>query len=157
MTDPTDNENEETARRKKKDEGEGDSDSWGRGKAGAGAGVGRVTRHLPPLKLKEVVADWRHLDMQALVEAVAEFFSELPMRASANLSVAWKQTKSNAKSFALVNWVISFGEKAAKDLKLTRERVKGAGRDTRGLRNKRENKVRLAPGVKMEPNGPTGN
>jgi hypothetical protein len=155
MVDPTDDEDEENPRRKKKDEGEGDADSWGRGKAGAGAMAGRVTRHLPPPKLKEVMADWRHLDMGALVEAVAEFFSELPMRASANLSVAWKQTKSNAKSFALVNWVIAFGDKAAKDMKMSRERVKGAGRDTRGLQNRRENKIRT-PGIKMEPNGPTG-
>jgi hypothetical protein len=150
MTDPTDNENEEAARRKKKqgDTGEGDSDSWGRGKAGAGAGIG----HLSPVRLKAVMADWRHMDMKAIVEAVAEFFGDMPMRASANLSVAWQQTKENAKSFALVNWVIEFGEKAANELKLTRERVRGA--DTRGLKNKQEHKIH--PSLKLGPAGPTG-
>jgi len=102
MTDPIDDE-EELRRKKKKggDEGEGDADSWGRGKAGAGSMMSKV--RLPPQKLKEVMADWRHLDLAAVVQAVAEYFSEMPMRASANLSVAWKQTKS----FAIVNWLVS--------------------------------------------------
>ncbi|MFA5040782.1 MAG: hypothetical protein WC464_04015 [Bdellovibrionales bacterium] len=151
MIDPTDNE-EEIARRKKKDEGEGDADSWGRGKAGAGAMAGKV--RLPPQKLKEVMADWRHLDVLAVIEAVADFFSALPMRASANLSVAWQQTKSNAKSFAIVNWAIKYGEKAAKELKLSRE--KGAGRDTRGFQKDRNKRLRVTPGANMKPEGPSG-
>lgn len=119
MTDLTDDD-EETLRSKKKveDSGEGDSDSWGRGKAGAGSGVSRVRRTLSPQRLKEVMADWRQLDVAALVQAVAEFFVEMPMRASANLRVVWKQTKTNTKSFALVNWLIAFGEKAGHDLML---------------------------------------
>lgn len=140
MTDPIDENEEEAARRKKKkDEGEGDSDSWGRGKAGAVSGV----RHLPPQKLKEVMADWRHLDIATVLQAVADFFSELPMRASANLSVLFDKSKG----FALVNWIISFGEKAAHNLDMTRE--KAAGRDSRTLQNKREQKAR--PGVDMNP------
>lgn len=117
MTDLTDDD-EETLHSKKKteDSGEGDSDSWGRGKAGAGSGVSRARRNLSPQRLKEVMADWRQLDVAALVQAVAEFFVEMPMRASANLRVAWKQTRANAKSFAVVNWLISFGEKAGHDL-----------------------------------------
>ncbi|MFA4994025.1 MAG: hypothetical protein WC521_01825 [Bdellovibrionales bacterium] len=153
MTDPIDSENEEElARRKKKKgegEGEGDADSWGRGKAGAGAMVGKV--RLPPQKLKEVMADWRHLDVTAVARAVAEYFSELPMRASANLSVAWKQSKS----FALVNWLVTYGEKAAGELRAARERV--AGRDSRTLQNRREQKKILRPNanLNMKPNGPT--
>ncbi len=143
---------EEARRKKKKDEGEGDADSWGRGKAGAGAMGGKV--HLPPQKLKEVMADWRHLDLAAVVEAVTEFFSALPMRASANLSVAWQQTKTNAKSFAIVNWLIKYGEKASKDLNLSRE--KGAGRDTRGFQRDRNKRLRATPGATMKPEGPSG-
>ena len=150
MTDPIDDD-EESRRKKKKggDEGEGDADSWGRGKAGAGSMMGKV--RLPPQQLKEVMADWRHLDVAAVIQAVTEFFSELPMRASANLSVAWKQTKS----FALVNWLVSFGEKAAAELKHTRE--KGAGRDSRTLQNRRDQKKFIRPGVDptMKPSGPT--
>jgi hypothetical protein len=146
MTDPVD-ENEDEARRKKKkggDSGEGDADSWGRGKAGAGAGGIKIT----PLRLKAVMADWRHLDVTAVVQAVAEFFNDWPMRASANLSVAWKQTKTNAKSFALINWIIEFGEKMSKDLKLVR--------DKRSFKNQREQKVRPSMGMNMGPTGPTG-
>jgi len=144
MTDRTDDE-DESPRKKKKGEGstEGDSDSWGRGKAGAGAAGGKIS-HLSTQRLKEVMADWRHLDMAAVIQAVAEFFAELPMRASANLSVAWEQTKTNAKSFALVNWIISFGERAAKEMNLVRSRT--AKRDTRGLQNKRQPRGDANPG-----------
>jgi hypothetical protein len=150
MTDPIDDE-EELRRKKKKsgDEGEGDADSWGRGKAGAGSMMGKV--RLPPQQLKEVMADWRHLDVAAVIQAVTEFFSDLPMRASANLSVAWKQTKS----FAIVNWLVTFGEKAAAEINLARE--KGAGKDTRTLQNRRDQAKRARPGVNptLNPNGPT--
>ena len=142
---------EESVERKKKrgDSGEGDSDSFGRGKAGSGAGVSK----LPPHKLKEVMADWRHFDVAAVVEAVAEFFTEMPMRASANLSVKWERTKSNVKSFALVNWVLEFGDKTIRELAKTRERVRGAGRDTRGFQRRRPG-IGMAP--KLGPAGPTG-
>ncbi len=128
---------EESAQRKR-DEGEGDSDSFGRGKAGAGAGAIR----LPPQKLKEVMADWRHLDVSAVVEAVAEFFSDWPMRAAANLSVAWTKTRANPKSFAIVNWVIEAGKSAVRELARTRERTRGAGADSRKLF------MRTRPGIK---------
>ncbi len=149
MTDPIDDEEEARRKKKIKDEGEGDADSWGRGKAGAGSMMGRV--RLPPQKLKEVMADWRHLDVTAIVQAVAEFFADLPMRASANLSVAWKQTKS----FALVNWLVSFGEKTVAEINLARE--KGAGKDSRTLQNRRDQVKRARPGVNpnLKPNGPT--
>lgn len=154
MTDATDDENEEVRRKKKGDSGEGDSDSWGRGKAGAGAGGGI---RIPPTKLKEVMADWRHLDVKAVVEAVAEFFSDLPMRASANLQVKWEQTKANVKSFAIVNWLITFGERTA--LELARTRDTAASRDSRGLQ-KQKQPVKKTPGttpnMKFGPQGPTG-
>ena len=150
MTDPIDNE-EEIARRKKKKgegEGEGDADSWGRGKAGAGAMAGKT--HLPPQKLKEVMADWRHLDIAAVMQAIVEFFGDLPMRASANLSVVWEKTKK----FTLVSDIIKVGEKAAHELNLTKERT--AGRDTRGFQKDRNKRLRVNPGITMKPEGPTG-
>jgi hypothetical protein len=151
MTDPTDNDEEESARRKKKKdegEGEGDADSFGRGKAGAGSMMGKV--RLPPQKLKEVMADWRHLDVTAIIQAVAEFFSELPMRASANLSVVWDKTKK----FTIVTDLIKKGTQAARDLMLTRERT--AGRDARGLQKDRNKRLRVNPSATMKPEGPTG-
>ncbi len=144
MSDPTDTEAEEAeAKKKKKDEGEGDSDSFGRGKAGAGAGVSKVKR-LSPETLKKVMEDWRHLDVGAVVEAVAEFFMDLPMRASANLSVVFDRTRS----FAIINKLIAFGQKAAEELNLSRQ-PRTAGRDSRGLQNKRAAKT--SPGMNMGP------
>ncbi|MDD3371503.1 MAG: hypothetical protein PHE27_06740 [Alphaproteobacteria bacterium] len=148
MTDPTDDNDDEDARRKKKkDEGEGDSDSWGRGKAGSASGVTKVKR-LSPEVLKRVMENWQHLDMAAVVQAVAEFFSDLPMRASANLSVAWEKTRS----FAILNKLIAFGEKAAGELNLNRERERSAGKDTRGLRRRKGVKT-PTPDVGPRPSG----
>ena len=145
-------EDESEQRSKVKDEGEGDSDSWGRGKAGAGSGLSGKFG-VPPNKLKEIVGDWRHLDVNAVVEAVAEFFGDFPMRASANLSVVWENVKN--KSFAIVNWVIDFGSKAADDLavKRERERTSGAGRDTRRVQRRRPRTP--SHGMNMAP-GPSG-
>ena len=163
MTDPIDDNDEDAERRAKKkkggDSGEGDSDSWGRGKAGFGASGGI---RIPPQKLKEVMVDWRHLDVTAIVEAVAEFFSEMPMRASANLSVAWEKTKTNVKSFAIVNWVIEFGDRAAHELGKTRELTQNqgkgrAGSGARGLKQKTPKAPGMAgPTGNMGPTGPTG-
>jgi hypothetical protein len=141
MTDIDDTE-DAARRRKKEDEGEGDSDSFGRGKAGAGAGMSKVKR-LSPAALKTVMENWRHLDVEAVMQAVAEFFSDLPLRASANLTVAWEKT------FAVVNQVIAIGQIAAEELHLSRSRARTAGRDTKGLANKRAAKMR--PGMDMGP------
>ncbi|MDD3029544.1 MAG: hypothetical protein PHS57_04610 [Alphaproteobacteria bacterium] len=142
--------------RVKKETGEGDTDSFGRGKAGTASGMARRARSkktLAPARLKEVMANWRHLDMTEVVEALADFFSDWPMRASANLAVAWERTKTNAKSFAIVNWAISFGENAWKELRLVRERAVSSG--TRGLKRKTTlNKPKI--GMGMKPGGPSG-
>jgi hypothetical protein len=73
------------------------------------------------------------------------------MRASANLSVVWEKTKK----FTLVNDIIKVGEKAANDLNLKRERIKTAGKDTKGFQNKRENKTRPGVNLNLGPHGPT--
>ncbi len=140
-------EEEAAARRAKKgDSGEGDADSFGRGKAGAGAGI-----RLSAQKTKEVGSVWTHLTASELMEAVVEFFSELPMRASANLSVTWERTQANAKSFAIVNWIMDAGHTAVRELARTRERIRGAGRDSRGLMMQRpKTNMNMKPG----PAGP---
>jgi len=143
---------EEESKRKKSDSGEGDADSFGRGKAGAGAAA---SVKISTQKLKGIMADWRHLDLNEVLEAVAEFFSEMPMRASANLSVTWEKTKSNAKSFAIVNWVIEFGEGMVRELARTRERTRGAGRDSRGLQRQKPRSPGSKLGMAAGPTGPT--
>lgn len=150
MTIPTDDEDSEANRKKKGDSGEGDADSFGRGKAGAASGVARLS----PQKLKEVMANWRELKAQDLVDAVVEFFSEGPMRASANAAVSWAK-KTNAKSFAIVNWAIEAGDKAVREF--TRARDRAAGRDSKGFR--REHKGPKGKGfANPNPNttGPAG-
>jgi hypothetical protein len=157
MTDPADEEASNEARRSTQgDAGEGDADSFGRGKAGSGARV-RVAR-LSPQKLKEVMANWRELTAQELVDAVVEFFSEGPMRASANVVVSWTKS-ANAKSFAIVNWAIEAGDKAVRELARTRDRM--AGRDSKGLKRLQSpkantNKFGLNPGMNGPTGGPTG-
>ena len=134
-------------RAKKGDSGEGDADSFGRGKAGAGAGI-----RLSAQKTKEVGSVWTHLTAGELMDAVVEFFADLPMRASANLSVKWERTQANAKSFAIVNWIMDAGHSAVRELARTRERVRGAGRDSRGLMMQRpKTSMRMKP----DPVGPT--
>jgi hypothetical protein len=78
----------------------------GKGRAGGGGGI-----KLPPNKLKDVVSVWKHLDLAEAVARVAEFFSEVPARASANLSVTWSTAKRHG--FALVNHFISSGQEIA--------------------------------------------
>ena len=99
-------ESEEEAKRKKRGEGEAD------GSASTGTTFTRASGEgiakLSVEKQKQVWADFRHLDLNEVVIAVAEFFSEFPARASANISVAW-----NTKGYAIVNMAIKFGQDVA--------------------------------------------
>ncbi len=151
MDEPTDeDENENQSRRKKKDDsGEGDSDSFGRGKAGAGAGGFKLSANLN----NEIIKERRHLTAGTLIEAIVEFFSDWPMRASANLAVTWEKTKTNARSFAIVNWVIEFGEKTVREAALNREKNRTAGRDSRGFQRKKAPAAN--PNLNLGPTGPT--
>jgi hypothetical protein len=136
----TEEEAAERRRKKKGDSGEGDSDSFGRGKAGAGAGGGIK---ISAQKLKQVMADWRQLDINELMDAVVEFFSEVPLRASANVLVNWVKTAtSSVKSFAIVNWAMDAGRNAVRDWDRTRERRADAlGGRTGGAGDSRGNKA----------------
>jgi len=104
---------EEIAAAKRKKRGEGE----GKGEAGAvtsgftrASGEGRIER-LSTEKQKGVWADHKHLDFNEVVAAVAEFFSEFPARASANLSVAWDSGTKGG--FAIINMAIKFGQDVA--------------------------------------------
>jgi hypothetical protein len=142
MTPIDDDNNEidaEEAARKKKKSGSGEvQDGFGGGKAGAGAGGG--IQKLSSQKDKEVKEGHRHLVASELIDAIVEFFSELPMRASANLSVTWEKTKTNVKSFAVVNWIVEFGTKTAQ-LARTRQ----SAPDSRGLKQQKPGVGNLNP------------
>ncbi len=109
MTELTQEQIEEIERKKKK-RGEGDSES---GSASTGVAFQRASGEgiakLSVEKQKVVWNDFRHLDLNEVVAAVAEFFSEFPTRASANCVVAWE----NVKGIAIVNLAIKFGQDVA--------------------------------------------
>jgi hypothetical protein len=134
------------------DSGKGKKGKKGKGEQGkAGAVSGGVK--LDAQHNKEVWSVFRQLNAQELVDAVTEFFSEFPMRASANLAVTWERTKNNVKSFAIVNWAIDAGEAMVRELARTRERGMGAaGRDSRGLQRQ---KPKANYGINPNP-GPVG-
>jgi hypothetical protein len=86
---------------------EGDGKSGRGGRSGGGGGGIR----LPPNMLKQVVESWKHMDLAETAVRVAEFFSEMPARASANLSVNWNTAKRHG--FAVVNHIIASGQEIA--------------------------------------------
>lgn len=106
MTEMTDDEIE-----KKKKKSGGETESGSASAAGStyvrasGEGIAKLSVE----KTKAVWADFRHLDLNEVVAAVAEFFSEFPARASANLSVAW----NSVGGYAIVNMAIKFGQDVA--------------------------------------------
>jgi hypothetical protein len=163
MTDPTNDENDQSggvlASAENNESGDGKKGKSGETDTGGLIRKEPVTTNvarLTPQKLKQVMADWRHLTAQDLIDALVEFFGENPMRASANAAVSWVKN-ANAKSFAIVNWVLEFGENAVRELVRTRERT--ASRDTKGLRHgqkQRPGPAGIVPGLNG-PTGPTGN
>lgn len=101
-------EEENQAQRKKSGEGDSESGSASTGTAytrASGEGIAKLSLE----KQKVVWNDFRHLDLNEVVIAVAEFFSEFPARASANLSVAW----NNVGGYAIINMAIKFGQDVA--------------------------------------------
>ena len=94
------------------------------GAAGTGMVVARFSaqgttvKPLSGAKKQEVMRAFEYLDVAKAMARVAEFFSELPARASANLAVNFTNVKGH--SYALVNHVISFGTEVSQ---LMRERT----------------------------------
>lgn len=116
MTEPTNDDisglspEELAAKRKKRTEGE-TGDGAGSAVSGFHRASGEGVVKLSVEKQKAVWADFRHLDLNEVVAAVAEFFSEFPSRASANLTVAWDNGVKGG--FAINNMIIKFGQDVA--------------------------------------------
>jgi len=97
----------------------GKKDESGTGKAGGSAGSGGGIR-LPPNKLKEVTSNWEYLDPTKVAARLAEFFEELPAKASANLQVEWANLKN--KGFAIITQFLKYGQEVSRLMhNLTRE------------------------------------
>ena len=126
-------------------EKDGEEGRSGKGKSGSSGGGIRQ----PPNKLKDIMSNWDHLDVAKVVARVAEFFSELPARASANAVVNWAGV--NKHGFAVVNHLISSGQEIAQFM---RERTAG---HVKRLRTKYGVKITAATGATpANPNfGPT--
>lgn len=131
---------------KEQKETEGREGRGGGGRRSGGGGGGGGIR-LPPNKLQEIMANWEHLDLTQAVLRVAEFFTDMPARASANLQVTWAGAVK--QGYATVNHLISFGQEVAQ---LLRERDRTAGQ-TRRLRRWG---IRVRPGHHMQRDQPPG-
>jgi len=95
-----------------------------KGKKSSG-GSGGVS--LPPKKLKEVTTEWEFLDATKVVARLAEFFSELPARASANIEVSWANLKN--QGHAIVTHLLKAAEVSRLMFNLTRENVERLRRE----------------------------
>ena len=118
MNDATDNENNATGAAEDTDK----SGKSGRGKVGSGGGGGI---RLPPDKLKEVTGNWEYLDVTKVAARMADFFSELPARASAQMQVSWAELQGAGKEgFAIVTEILKYGQEISRLMhNLTRENV----------------------------------
>ena len=97
------------------DEPEGterEEDKEGKKGSGKASGSGSSGIRLPPNKLKEVMTNWEHLDASKVVARLAEFFSELPARASANVEVSWANLKNHG--YAIVTNLLQFGQEISR-------------------------------------------
>ncbi|HEU0118011.1 MAG TPA: hypothetical protein VFR09_05200, partial [Alphaproteobacteria bacterium] len=113
MIDATDNEKDNRTGSGETDSGKSGGKSGGTG--GAGGGI-----RLPPNQLKEVTANWEYLDATKVAARVAEFFSELPARASAHVQVSWANVRN--QGFTIVTQLLKYGHEVSALLhNLTRE------------------------------------
>jgi hypothetical protein len=83
----------------------------GKGKAG-GSGGGGI--RLPPTQLKEVTSNWEYLDAAKVAARVAEFFSELPAKASAHVQVSWANLQN--KGYTIVTQILKWGQEVGKEI-----------------------------------------
>jgi len=89
------------------------------GKTGGAAGGGI---RLPPNQLKEVTSSWEYLDATKVAARVAEFFSELPARASAHVQVSWANIQN--QGFTIVTQLLKYAQEVSRLLlNPTRENV----------------------------------
>lgn len=120
MDSPEDFEPDQT-KRTDEDEGKGGKGRvGGSGSASGAAGVGSTARFVNPQQVKQIWSEWKHMNVSEAVSAVAEFFSEFPARAAANLQVNFASVQK--QGFAVVSQAISFGSEVAH---LLRDRTAG--------------------------------
>jgi hypothetical protein len=115
MTNPTDDEIDPKKRKDGETEGKGGR-AGGTGRAGGGAAGGVIDNRgiafsIDATRLKEIMANWRRLDMGEAVSAVTEFFGEGLARASANMVV--KFDSATKAGFAIMTKFVSFGQDMA--------------------------------------------
>jgi len=93
----------------------------GKGKSSKSGGVGSTGGiRLPPNQLKEVTANWEYLDATKVAARLADFFSELPARASAQVQVSWANLQN--QGFAIITQVLQFAKEVSSlMMNLTRE------------------------------------
>ena len=145
MMETTDESDDNTVRRKQSD-GEGEGEQAGQG----------VAKMLTTRKAEQVKGEHRHLIGSELVEAFVEFFGEVS-RASANLVTTFversKQTVNNLNPHALINNTMEGAKQMLRELARTRERNRGAARDSRGFQQRKPatKGMTITPG----PAGPT--
>jgi hypothetical protein len=97
-----------------------DAGESGKGKSGKSGGTAGGGIRLPPNLLKEVTSNWEFLDANKAAARLAEFFSELPARASAHVQVSWANISN--QGFAIINQALQFAKDVSRlMLNLTRE------------------------------------
>jgi hypothetical protein len=88
----------------------GNRDKSGTGKTGGTGGAAGGIR-VPPTKLKAITEAWKHHSTADAVARLAEFFSELPARASAQLEVSWAILGDlSGKGFMIVTNLLKLGQ-----------------------------------------------
>jgi|ERR1700722_11901712 len=125
MTDPIDNDELEQ-RKKKETEGKGRAGGSGssEGSGALGTAARGITFSVDATRLKDIMANWRQMDLSETVTALIEFVSDGVMRASANLTVDWvKAATLKDAGYALNNKLIAFCQDM---LRATRERTREA-------------------------------
>lgn len=92
----------------------------GKGKTGKSGGTSGGGVRLPPNILKEVTSNWEFLDATKAAARMAEFFSELPARASAHVQVSWANLQN--QGFAIITQALQFAKEVSHlMMNLTRE------------------------------------
>jgi hypothetical protein len=108
-------------------------------KSGSGEAGGII---LPAKVFQAVATAFRHLDGEEVVARLAEFFSELPARASATIEVSWNVLSDKAnKGFAVISNFLDVGND-----------IIGVMRDpSRRTMDKFRSKYRLSPKARIIP------
>jgi hypothetical protein len=102
-----------------------ESGSGEKGKRGGGSSGGGP--RLNAAQLSEVMKNWAaYLDPKDVMRRVAEFFSEMPVKVSAQAQVDWMSNVLN-KGFAVIHQFATIGQRAAAhDLRHQRAPLPGA-------------------------------